>query len=70
MKLIKILTAIAFAVSIMASPTFAAEKAKVAGCCAKAKKDGKECEHKCCVEAKKDGKSCEKCSKPKPKKTE
>ncbi len=67
MKLIKILTAIAFAASIMASPAFAADKAKVAGCCAKAKKEGKECAHKCCVEAKKEGKTCEKCSAPKKK---
>ncbi|MBI3192807.1 MAG: hypothetical protein HYZ36_09090 [Pedosphaera parvula] len=63
MKLIKILTAIAFAACIVASPAFAADKAKgkAAGCCAKAKKDGKDCEHKCCVEAKKAGKNCEKC---------
>ena len=34
-------------------------------CCDKAKKDGKECEHKCCIQAKKDGKVCEKCNPPK-----
>ena len=34
-------------------------------CCEKAKKEGKECEHKCCVQAKKDGKVCEKCNPPK-----
>lgn len=59
MKLIKVLTAVAFAVSVLASPAFAAGKA--AGCCAKAKKEGKECSHKCCVEAAKEKKNCEKC---------
>jgi hypothetical protein len=33
-------------------------------CCDKAKKEGKECEHKCCVKAKKEGKVCETCNKP------
>lgn len=61
MKLIKILTTLAFAVSILASPAFAADA--LPACCAKAKKEGKECTKKCCVQAKKDGKVCEKCSK-------
>jgi hypothetical protein len=33
-------------------------------CCDKAKKDGKECDHKCCIAAKKEGKVCETCNKP------
>ena len=36
-------------------------------CCDKAKKAGKECDHKCCVEAAKNKKTCEKCN---PKKEE
>lgn len=32
------------------------------GCCAKAKADGKECEHPCCVEAKGKGEVCAKCN--------
>src|SRR4051812_24987540 len=35
--------------------------AKVAGCCAKAKADGKACGHACCVEAAKAGNNCTKC---------
>lgn len=31
-------------------------------CCAKAKAEGKECDHPCCVEARKAGKVCEKCN--------
>lgn len=38
-------------------------------CCEKAKKAGKECEHKCCVEAAKNKKVCEKCN-PKAEKKE
>ena len=34
---------------------------KVAGCCAKAAKDGKKCEHACCVAAAKEGNNCTKC---------
>ena len=37
------------------------DEAKVAGCCVKAKADGKACAHACCVEAAKDGKNCTKC---------
>ena len=69
MKFVKILTAVAFAVALTASLAIAADKkdekkappGKVAGCCAKAAKDGKTCEHPCCVEAAKDHKNCEKC---------
>ena len=32
------------------------------GCCAKAKAEGKECDHPCCVEARAAGKLCEKCN--------
>ena len=49
---------------LAAGALFAAEgkeKAKAAGCCAKAAKDGKTCTHECCVAAAKDGKNCEKC---------
>lgn len=61
MKLIKILSAIAFAASILATPTFAADKEQpLPACCAKAKKEGKECANKCCVAAKKDCKTCDK----------
>ena len=68
MKFIKVLTALAFAVALSTSLALAAEKekaktppGKVAGCCVKAAKDGKECSHPCCVEAAKDKKNCEKC---------
>ena len=63
MKLIKTLTAIAFAVALMAGPIGAAEKEehKQGGCCAKAAEKGEACAHKCCVEAAKKGKECEKC---------
>jgi hypothetical protein len=62
MKLIKILSVIACATALIASPAFAAEKEKEKTCCEKAAADGKECTHKCCVAAHKDGKSCEKCN--------
>lgn len=68
MKFVKVLTAVAFAVALSASLALAADKAdkkappgKVAGCCAKAAKDGKTCDHACCVEAAKGNKNCEKC---------
>lgn len=56
MKSIKFLIVGVFALALMAAPAFAET------CCEKAKKDGKECDHKCCVEAKKAGKVCEKCN--------
>ena len=61
MKLLKLLAIAAVAVSFLAAPAYAAPKGKLGKCCAKAKKEGKDCEHKCCVEAKKAGKNCEKC---------
>ena len=68
MKFIKVLTALAFAVALSTSLALAADKekaktppGKVAGCCAKATKDGKICEHECCVAAAKEKKNCEKC---------
>ncbi|MBI4622523.1 MAG: hypothetical protein HY736_04775 [Verrucomicrobia bacterium] len=36
-------------------------ESKVAGCCAKAAKADKKCEHECCVAAAKDGMNCTKC---------
>lgn len=59
MKLIKTLSALAFAIALMATPAMAEHKQ--ADCCKKAAKDDKTCTHKCCVAAAKDGKECEKC---------
>lgn len=56
MKLIKTLVIGMFAFALIAAPAFAES------CCEKAKKAGKDCDHKCCVEAKKAGKVCEKCN--------
>ena len=69
MKFVKVLAAVAFAVALTTSLAIAADKkdekkappGKVAGCCAKAAKDGKTCDHACCVEAAKANKNCEKC---------
>lgn len=67
MKLIKALAVMAIAVSLITVANAADEKkadapkGKVAGCCAKAAKEGKKCEHECCVKAAKEGKNCEKC---------
>ncbi len=69
MKFVKVLAAVAFAVALSASLAIAADKkdekktppGKQAGCCAKAAKDGKTCDHACCVEAAKNNKNCEKC---------
>ncbi len=69
MKFVKVLAAVAFAVALSTTLALAADKAadkkappgKVAGCCAKAAKDGKACDHACCVEAAKGNKNCEKC---------
>ena len=41
----------------------AEKKYKAGGCCDKAIKAGKTCEHPCCIKAEKDGKACEKCNK-------
>jgi hypothetical protein len=63
----KFTSIVAFAVvSLFVASFVSAEEAKkaeskVAGCCAKAKADGKTCTHACCVEAAKDGKNCAKC---------
>ena len=69
MKLKKIIAAFIVGSLLTAGLAFAAEKkkdaapaaAKIAGCCAKAAKDGKACGHECCVTAAKEGKNCEKC---------
>jgi hypothetical protein len=66
MKFIKTLTAVAFLAALCASVAMAADDKKAppgkqAGCCAKAAKDGKTCDHPCCVEAAKAKKNCEKC---------
>jgi predicted nucleic acid binding AN1-type Zn finger protein len=57
------LLAIAVASLFSAGVMFAADKTetKVAGCCTKAKADGKTCAHACCVEAAKAGNNCTKC---------
>ena len=61
---------IAFALMFAAGVAFASDgakkeaapaEAKVAGCCAKAAKDGGACGHGCCVEAAKAGDNCAKC---------
>ena len=69
MKLIKSVLAFAAVAALCASVAFAAEekklKIKEGGCCDKAIKAGKTCEHPCCVTAAKDGKVCEKCNAPK-----
>jgi len=68
MKLIKTLAAVTFAAVLMVGVAMAADDkkpdhppGKQAGCCAKAAKAGKTCEHACCIEAAKAGKNCEKC---------
>jgi hypothetical protein len=38
-----------------------ADAAQKARCCAKAEREGKQCDHVCCVEAARAGKQCEKC---------
>jgi hypothetical protein len=53
---------IATASLFLAGAVFAlAADSKVAGCCTKAKADGKTCAHSCCVEAAKAGDNCTKC---------
>jgi hypothetical protein len=63
MKSIKLFTMIACTLALLASTV----SVNAESCCDKAKKAGKECEHKCCVEATKAKKVCEKCN---PKKEE
>ena len=60
MKTPRILLPLFLATMFGASLAFAAE-AKVAGCCAKAAKDGAACAHPCCADAAKAGKNCAKC---------
>ena len=68
MKFKNTLLAIVVASFVTAGLAFAADakqpatpEAKVAGCCAKAAKDHKDCAHECCIAAAKAGKNCEKC---------
>jgi hypothetical protein len=61
MKLIKSLTVFTIVMALGASLAFADDTHKQGGCCKKASKEGKTCEHPCCVEAAKNGKECEKC---------
>jgi len=56
MKLFRIISAVAFAMILLANPAFAET------CCQKAAADGKECKDKCCITAHKEGKSCIKCN--------
>lgn len=66
-KSLKSLLALVVISMVGAGFAFAADKApakteaKVAGCCAKAKTDGKTCSHACCVESAKAGNNCTKC---------
>jgi hypothetical protein len=64
-KTMKTLLTVLTAVSMMTAFSLGAEekKYKEGGCCDKAKKAGKTCDHACCVKAEKDGKVCEKCNK-------
>lgn len=66
MKLPKIILSVIVASFLTAGFAFAtasnaASDSKKAGCCVKAEKDGKTCDHACCVDAAKEGKNCEKC---------
>ena len=64
MKKSKSFVALAVLSMFAAGLAFAADKtaeSKVAGCCTKAKADGKTCSHACCVEAAKAGNNCTKC---------
>lgn len=58
MKSIKMFTMIACTLALLASTV----SVNAESCCDKAKKAGKECDHKCCVEAAKAKKTCEKCN--------
>lgn len=65
MKLPKILLSLLVASFLTAGFAFASgsdsAESKQAGCCQKAEKNGKACDHECCADAAKDGKNCEKC---------
>jgi hypothetical protein len=58
MKSIKLFTMIACTLALLASTV----SVNAESCCDKAKKAGKECDHKCCQEAAKAKKVCEKCN--------
>ena len=58
MKSIKLFTMIACTLAFLATTV----SVNAESCCDKAKKAGKECEHKCCQEAAKAKKVCEKCN--------
>ena len=62
MKLLKAVVLVAFACSLLGSPSFAADKPAKLTCCQEAKAKGIECKHKCCIAAHKAGKSCQKCN--------
>ncbi len=56
--------AVAITSLVLAGFSFAGDakvENKTAGCCVKAKADGKTCTHECCVAAAKDGDNCTKC---------
>jgi hypothetical protein len=68
MKMLRLLSAAAFAAALMFSLAQAEEgKKKEAkapakpACCLKAEKEGKKCEKACCVAAAKENKACQKC---------
>jgi hypothetical protein len=68
MKIHKALLAFALGSVLAVGLSFAADAkkdaapaSKTAGCCAKAAKDGKSCDHPCCVTSAKAGNNCEKC---------
>ncbi len=58
MKPIKVLTALAFTITLLACPSLATAET----CCEKAAAEKKECTHKCCIAAHKEGNSCNKCN--------
>jgi hypothetical protein len=63
MKLTYLLSAVALALSLYATPVLAAKEASAPkqSCCEKAKANGKECGRKCCMSAKRNGKTCDRC---------
>jgi hypothetical protein len=77
MKVSSLVTSFIAASAFSVAVAFAAEPAKPApapagkkgGCCVKAEKAGKACDHACCVEAAKAAKNCEKCGGTNEKKT-
>jgi hypothetical protein len=57
MNIIKVVSAVCFAISLIPAPLMAES------CCDKAKAAGKDCAHPCCVTAKAKGEICKKCNK-------